>query len=113
MKLSLPKIMAGMSNGEITKIHIAQGDAIKRGTILFEIRVDLSGVVQLDCPPVSSYRFVSRESATVESLSVEPGDLVDVGAELANFASDSTNSERELRFVMIQCANSTLGDLFG
>lgn len=115
MKLLLPQIMNGMTNGEITRAHITEGVSIKRGTPLFEIRVDLSGVVQLDCPPISSYRLVAREAGTVDSVAVTVGDTIEIGSLLATFTSPREDDEvdRELRYATVQCADQTLGDLFG
>jgi hypothetical protein len=77
-----------MSAGTVTTLHIAAGGEIRPGSRLLDVRVDLSAVAPQDCPPVYSFRVVSRETGWVRQLTAAVGEVKETGALLALISSD-------------------------
>ena len=69
--------------------HGAAGDHLTAGAPLVDLRVDLSGGVQQDCPPVSVCRIVLREPAWLRQTLADPGSLLAAGQALAMLSSDA------------------------
>lgn len=90
LTLSLPRINDLMVSAGITAIHATVGTALAPGAALMDICVDLSAVAPHDCPPISYYRFVLRDSAILRKLAATAGDDVPVGALLATFSTEPT-----------------------
>jgi hypothetical protein len=75
----MPRMGDLMRSGVIEKIGVAEGALLSPGSKLFDIRVDLSAAATQDCPPVFSFRVVSRERAWVRRLDATVGDVKEVG----------------------------------
>jgi len=88
LNLNVPRINDYMASALIEAVHALEGQALAPGAKLFDMTVDLSLAAPHDCPPISHYRMVLREKATLRRLFVEPGEDVAVGAPLALFSTD-------------------------
>ncbi len=82
LSVVLPKVGAQMAQGSIHRLVARPGDELKPGTPLLEVRVDLGADKVQDCPPLFFFRIIATERAVLRSLSVEPGQLLDVGTVL-------------------------------
>lgn len=81
----LPEILPGMTTARIERIHAKPGDALALGHKLIDLRIDLSGGVKHDCPPITFFRLVMRERAWLQQLDVRLGEDVAVGSPFAWF----------------------------
>jgi hypothetical protein len=88
LNLNVPRINDYMTSALIEAVHAIEGRALAPGAKLFDMTVDLSLAAPHDCPPISHYRMVLREKATLRRLFVEPGEDAAVGAPLALFSTD-------------------------
>ena len=68
-ELKMPKLNDNMDTGLIETAYGAEGSALKLGSKLLDISVDLSRAFSQNCPPVSYYRLVLRETA----MAAQPG----------------------------------------
>ncbi len=87
-EVRLPLIMPQMSAATVECLYVEPGEAVKMGSKLADLRVDLSSAFAQECPPVSYYRIVLRERAFVRSISATPGDLLEVDAPFVLFSTD-------------------------
>ncbi len=87
-ELVLPKMIEQMTAATIEAIHVVPGRPLRAGEKLMDVSVDLGGAFLQNCPPISYYRLVLREAATLQRLCVSPGDQCEPGAVLAVFGSD-------------------------
>jgi hypothetical protein len=87
LPLSMPRIGNLMRSALVHRLCIAAGDLVRIGQVLLEVRVDLSDGTAQDCPPISYYRLIARESGTVGGVPAAVGDLVAVGGVIAWLAS--------------------------
>jgi pyruvate/2-oxoglutarate dehydrogenase complex dihydrolipoamide acyltransferase (E2) component len=85
-----------MSAGTVGKLHVAEGGEIKPGSKLLDVYVDLSAVAPQDCPPVYSFRVVSREKGWVRKLTASVGEVKETGALLALLSTDPDEPLEEL-----------------
>lgn len=92
LALTMPRVGAQMQQGQIHKLLTKVGDALKPGTPLLEVRVDLGSSQAQDCPPLFFFRLIATERGVLRSLVVSPGDVIDVGAKLGLAASDGTET---------------------
>jgi hypothetical protein len=92
LSLTMPRVGAQMRQGQIHKLLVRVGDALKPGTPLLEVRVDLGSANAQDCPPLFFFRLIATERGVLRSLDVSLGDVLDVGAKLGVAASDGTES---------------------
>jgi len=88
LELKLPKISEQMDTALIEMIHGAEGSVLKLGSKLLDVSVDLSKAFSQNCPPVSYYRLVARESVWLRQVCVRPGDHAAPGERLALFSTD-------------------------
>jgi hypothetical protein len=88
LSLSLPRINVHTTSAIIDTIQPAEGTLIGLGAKFMDVTVDLSDLVQHDCPPVCHYRIVLRDRAWLRRLSVAEGDEPQVGATLALFSTE-------------------------
>jgi hypothetical protein len=58
------------------------------GAKFMDVTVDLSEVVQHDCPPTCHYRMVLRDRVWLRRLAVAEGDEPQIGASLALFSTE-------------------------
>jgi hypothetical protein len=94
--LTMPRVGAQMQQGQIHKLLAKVGDALKPGTPLLEVRVDLGGANAQDCPPLFFFRLMATERAVLRSLDVSLGDVLDVGSKLGIATSDGAESVETL-----------------
>lgn len=114
LNLTLPRINDLMTSARITALRAAAGDPLAPGAALMDVCVDLSGVAPHDCPPITHYRFVMRDGAVLRDLAVAAGDEVPVGAPLALFTTEATESlegraSREARITIAGILGETDG----
>jgi len=100
--LVLPKIIAHMTAATIEAVHVVPGRSLRVGEKLMDVSVDLGGAFLQNCPPISYYRLVLREPATLKRLCVTPGEQCEPGAVLALFDSgadgpDEAPADRAVR----------------
>jgi hypothetical protein len=81
-----------MHSGTVHRLLAHPGDALRPGTALMEVRVDLGAAKAQDCPPTFYFRLIATERAHLRTLVAAPGDVLDVGAPLgiATSAPDET-----------------------
>jgi hypothetical protein len=91
----LPVILPGMKVARIERIYAAPGSCLEPGAKLMDLRIDLSGSVAHDCPPVSFFRLVMRERAWLTRLASSSGEEVAVDAPLAWFSTDPNEEQPE------------------
>lgn len=85
--LAMPRAGAEMQQGTIHKLIAKPGDALKPGTPILEVRVDLGASKAQDCPPLFFFRLIATERGVLRTLQVAQGQLVDVGATLGVVSS--------------------------
>jgi hypothetical protein len=88
LNLNVPRINDYMTSARIETVHAQEGQRLAPGAKLFDMTVDLSLAAPHDCPPISHYRIVLRETAYMRRLDIERGDEPAVGAQLALFSTD-------------------------
>ena len=79
LALQMPRAGAQMTQGSVHRLVAAPGDAVRPGTPLLEVRVDLESEKAQDCPPLFFFRVLSTERGVLRSLNVEAGALIPVG----------------------------------
>lgn len=82
LSLVLPRVGQQMQRGTIHRLLVQAGDAVRPGTPLLEVRVDLGAAKAQDCPPLFFFRLIATERAYLRSLAVAPADVLEVGAPL-------------------------------
>jgi hypothetical protein len=85
-ELKMPKLNDNMDTGLIETAYGAEGSALKLGSKLLDISVDLSRAFSQNCPPVSYYRLVLRETLWLRSLAA-PGTRCTAGERIALFSN--------------------------
>src|SRR5882724_116120 len=83
----LPTINPHMSGARIECVYAEPGGALKNGSKLFDLSVDLSSAFAQECPPISFFRVVLREPACLRVFEVAPGQRCQVDAPLAVFST--------------------------
>ena len=82
LRLSLPRVGEQMQRGTVHRVLARAGDALRPGTPLVEVRVDLGAANAQDCPPMFYFRLIATERAHLRALTAAAGDVIDVGAAL-------------------------------
>jgi hypothetical protein len=90
----LPLIVPQMTGGTVECVYAKPGELLKMGSKLLDVSIDLSSAFAQECPPVSFFRVVLRETALLRELSVVPGQHCRVGDILAIFSSDADENIR-------------------
>jgi len=80
LSLSLPRVGEQMSGGTVHRLLARPGEALRPGSPLLEVRVDLGAAKAQDCPPMFHFRLLATERAFLRTLLVAPGELLEVGA---------------------------------
>jgi len=88
MNLTLPPINTLSTFAIVNNIHASVGENMQLRKTLMDVAIDLSAVVQHDCPPVSHFRIVVRDHVYLRRLDVIRGDRPSVGANLAIFSTE-------------------------
>ncbi len=103
LTLKLPNLVTDVKLAKIETLFVAEGQFLKPGMKILDLRIDLSAVAAHDCPPVSFFRIIFRDRAWLRRLSVADGDTREVGSELALFSIEEDepvngNPVRSARF---------------
>ncbi|MDP4586060.1 MAG: biotin/lipoyl-binding protein, partial [Microbacteriaceae bacterium] len=75
--IRMPEVLAGATEGAISRWSVAEGDVVKVGDVLAEIETDKASV-----------EYHAEEAGTVARLLAAEGAVVDVGEPIAIFAAD-------------------------
>jgi pyruvate dehydrogenase E2 component (dihydrolipoamide acetyltransferase) len=75
--IRMPEVLAGATEGAISRWAVAEGDVVNVGDVLAEIETDKASV-----------EYHAEDSGTVARLLAAEGDLIDVGQPIAIFAAD-------------------------
>jgi pyruvate dehydrogenase E2 component (dihydrolipoamide acetyltransferase) len=75
--IRMPEVLAGATEGAITRWAVAEGDVVNVGDVLAEIETDKASV-----------EYHAEEAGTVARLLAEEGAVIDVGQPIAIFAAD-------------------------
>jgi hypothetical protein len=89
LSLTLPRVGEQMHEGTIHKVLAKAGDALRPGTPLLEVRVDLGAAKAQDCPPLLFFRIIATERAVLRALDVASGAVIKVGAHCGTATSDA------------------------
>jgi hypothetical protein len=85
-ELKMPKLNENMDTGLIETVHAGAPSALKLGAKLFDVSVDLSRALSQNCPPVSFYRIVLRETLCLRSAPAA-GTRCQAGERIALFSN--------------------------
>lgn len=88
-EFKLPLIVPQMTGATVECVHAKSGELLKTGSKLLDVSVDLSSAFAQECPPVSFFRVVLRETVVLRELIVVRGQFCHVGENLAIFSSDT------------------------
>lgn len=84
----LPLIVTQMAGATIECLHAKPGEAVKMGSKLLDLSVDLSSAFAQECPPISFFRVVLREAGWLRKLDVVPGQFCRLEEVIAVFSSE-------------------------
>jgi hypothetical protein len=84
----LPAVNPHMTGARIECYYAEPGDALKTGAKLLDLGIDLSSAFAQECPPVSFFRVVLRETLILRSLAFARGDFCPVGEIIALFSGE-------------------------
>ena len=87
VEFRLPLVTPHMSEAIIESLHAVPGTPLKTGAKLLDLSVDLSGAFAQDCPPISFFRIVLRETVALRRFLVEPGVSCKAGDLIAIFST--------------------------
>lgn len=91
--LALPRVGDQMHEGTIHRLLAKAGDALRPGTPLLELRVDLGAAKAQDCPPLLFFRIIATERAWLRAISVAPGEVLPIGASFGRATSDPAEDD--------------------
>jgi hypothetical protein len=80
LSLVLPRMGEISRPGTVRRVMAIAGDALRPGTPLMEVRVDLDEANARDCPATIFYRLIATERAYLRTLLVAPGDIIEGSA---------------------------------
>jgi hypothetical protein len=100
----LPTINPHMLGARIECVYAEPGNDLKMGSKLFDLGIDLSSAFAQECPPISFFRVVLRESAILREFKIERGGYCGLGDTVALFSTtpdeDLDNQiARDVRFI--------------
>ncbi len=87
LEFSLPNLMARMTEAIVHSVAASEGQKLAVGQALMDLTVDLSAVYLHDCPPISLYRIVVRETVWLRELRVARNSRPALGDLLARFST--------------------------
>ncbi len=87
----LPLINPHMSGASIEYLHSGPG-LLKAGSKFLDVSVNLGSAFAQECPPISFYRFVMRESAWLREIKAVSGQHYAVEDSVALFSSEPEES---------------------
>lgn len=80
LSLTVPRVGEQMRRGTVHRVLARPGDALRPGSPLLELRVDLGAPKAQDCPPMFYLRLMATERAHLRTLAAVAGDVLEVGA---------------------------------
>jgi len=83
----LPLISPHMTAALVECLHATPGSALKAGSKLLDLSVDLSSAFSQDCPPISFFRIITRENLVLREFRFAAGQSCNVGALIAVFST--------------------------
>jgi hypothetical protein len=86
--LELPRVLPAMTTALIERLSASSDGAVKAGDKILDLSIDLSAAFAQNCPPISYFRIVSRETVNLRKFLVGAGDSCEPGATLAIFSSE-------------------------
>jgi hypothetical protein len=104
-QFKLPRIVPQMGGATIECLYARPGDILKMGSKLLDLSVDLSSAFSQDCPPISFFRVVLRETVVLRAIDAAPGTYFSVDDEIALFSTEATedikvNPSRSVRMIV-------------
>jgi pyruvate/2-oxoglutarate dehydrogenase complex dihydrolipoamide acyltransferase (E2) component len=107
-----------MTEGVIESVALTLGTAVRPNQPLLDIRVDYSGGVARDCPPIAFFRIIAREKGCIREIGCKRGDRVLVGACLALLTTDPNDAmdrpaDRGLRTTVVGVLHNPDWSSFG
>src|ERR1700693_4089162 len=87
-EFKLPLIVKQMTGATIECLHAKPGDAVKMGSKLMDLSVDLSSAFAQECPPISFFRVVIREAGWLRKLDLTPGQFCQWDEVVAVFSTE-------------------------
>jgi hypothetical protein len=99
LSVSMPRVGDQMHEGTIHRVVAQPGEALRPGSPVVEVRVDLSAAKAQDCPPIFYFRLIATERAQLRTLRVSKGDVLAVGTILgeASTAPDDAPDGKPIR----------------
>jgi hypothetical protein len=91
-EFKLTSLIPQMSGATVECVYAGPGDALRMGSKLMDVSVDLSSAFAQECPPVSYYRLVLRETVFLRQIDVAPGQHCALGERLALFSTEPDES---------------------
>ena len=80
LAIMLPRMGESMRAGQVHRLIAQPGDALRPGSPLLEVRVDLEEANARDCPAVIFFRLIAIERAHLRTLQVVHRDLLEIGS---------------------------------
>jgi hypothetical protein len=87
-EFKLPLIVKQMTGATIECLHAKPGDAVKMGSKLMDLSVDLSSAFAQECPPISFFRVVIREAGWLRKFDLTPGQFCQLDEVVAVFSTE-------------------------
>ncbi|ACI50542.1 conserved hypothetical protein [Gluconacetobacter diazotrophicus PA1 5] len=91
-EFKLTSLIPQMSGATTECVYAAPDAALRMGSKLMDLSVDLSSAFAQECPPVSYYRVVLREAVFLRRIDLSPGQYCALGDRLALFSTDPDES---------------------
>lgn len=88
LEFNLTNIVPQMNGATIECVYAETGEALKMGSKLVDLSVDLSSAFAQECPPISYYRIIAREAAFLRRIDARPGSFAGVETRVALFSTD-------------------------
>jgi hypothetical protein len=85
-----------MADALIECLHAEPETALKTGSKLLDLSVDLSSAFPQDCPPISFFRVVMRENVFLRDLRFARGEHCKVGEVVAVFSTDPNEDKNQV-----------------
>jgi hypothetical protein len=83
----LSEFVPSMSSAIIECIHVSASDLVRPGSKFLDLSVDLTSAFAQECPPISFFRVIIRESAWLRKLDAIPGQRHEIASVVAIFST--------------------------
>jgi len=103
LSLVLPRMGEFSRPGIVRRVIASAGDALRPGTPLMEVRVDLDEANARDCPATIFYRLIATERAYLRTILVAAGDVIDGSA----FGLATTTPDEALQAPAVRALRTT------